>query len=168
VSRSDAAPGLYQGEISGKAALLKPWGDRVLVRSWAGEQVRASGIILPTTARAKDDVQEGTVVRVGPDCKHLKGGERVLHVRVVGVAYSFEDDKDEHGRPVTYRMLHEHECLGVLEASDQIAESRDGRIWVNSDNPLPPWTPDAADIPDAVEFKDSLGRIVRYVREEAA
>ena len=41
-------------------------GDRVLVRPSSGDERTASGLILPASVKAKDEVLGGRVVRVGP------------------------------------------------------------------------------------------------------
>ncbi|MGE5541173.1 MAG: co-chaperone GroES [Bacillota bacterium] len=48
-----------------KTLSIQPLGDRVVVKPVAPEEVSASGIIIPDTAK-KDRAQRGTVVAVGP------------------------------------------------------------------------------------------------------
>lgn len=43
---------------------LEPLGDRVIVEPGEGEEMTASGIVIPDTAKEKP--QEGTVLAVGP------------------------------------------------------------------------------------------------------
>jgi chaperonin GroES len=54
--------------------MLKPLGDRVLIRPSKGEMKTAGGIMLPDTARKRP--QEGTVIAVGSG-RSLKDGTRV-------------------------------------------------------------------------------------------
>ena len=53
--------------------MLKPIGDKVIVKAKAEEEKTSGGIILPYTAKEKP--QEGTVIAVGPG-KVLECGER--------------------------------------------------------------------------------------------
>lgn len=53
--------------------MLKPIGDKVIVKPKAEEEKTSGGIILPDTAKEKP--QEGTVIAVGPG-KVLDNGER--------------------------------------------------------------------------------------------
>jgi chaperonin GroES len=51
---------------------LKPLGDRVIIAPIEEEDVTASGIVLPETAKEKP--QKGTIVAVGPGARDDKGG----------------------------------------------------------------------------------------------
>lgn len=53
--------------------MLKPVGDKVIVKPKAEEEKTSGGIILPDTAKEKP--QEGTVIAVGPGSV-LENGER--------------------------------------------------------------------------------------------
>lgn len=53
--------------------MLKPIGDKVIVKPKAEEEKTSGGIILPDTAKEKP--YEGTVIAVGPG-KVLENGER--------------------------------------------------------------------------------------------
>ena len=53
--------------------MLKPIGDKVIVKPKAEEEKTSGGIILPDTAKEKP--QEGTVIAVGPG-RVLDSGER--------------------------------------------------------------------------------------------
>ena len=53
--------------------MLKPIGDKVIVKQKAEEEKTSGGIILPDTAKEKP--QEGTVIAVGPR-RVLDSGER--------------------------------------------------------------------------------------------
>ncbi len=52
---------------------IKPLGERVVIKPVASEEVRASGLVLPDTAKEKP--QQGEVLAVGPG-KVLDSGER--------------------------------------------------------------------------------------------
>jgi chaperonin GroES len=60
--------------------MLKPLGDRVLVRPSKGEERTSGGILLPDTARKKP--QEGKVLAVGPGRVTKKGTRVPVAVKV--------------------------------------------------------------------------------------
>src|SRR5215467_5010608 len=78
---------------------LRPLGDRVVVKPLEREEVTASGIVLPDTAKEKP--QQGEVLAVGsgrvldtgervvPD---VKQGERVLFAKYSGTEFKLEQD----------------------------------------------------------------------------
>ena len=53
--------------------MLKPLGDRIIVKPSSAEEVTAGGIVLPDSAQEKP--QEGKVIAVGPGSQ-LETGER--------------------------------------------------------------------------------------------
>jgi len=59
---------------------LKPLGDRVIVEPLESEQVTASGIVLPETAKEKP--QKGTVLAVGPGRRDDQGNIIPMDVSV--------------------------------------------------------------------------------------
>lgn len=65
---------------------LKPLADRVLIQPAAAEEVTASGIIIPDTAKEKP--LKGTVLAVGEGTKDeemvLKVGDTVLYGKYAG------------------------------------------------------------------------------------
>ena len=61
--------------------MLKPLGDRIVVKPGPEEEVTSGGIMLPDMVKKKP--QEGTVVAVGPD-KMLESGRRAPMEIVVG------------------------------------------------------------------------------------
>ena len=65
--------------------LLRPLGDRVLVRVTPEEDVMVNGLYQPDTAKEKP--QEGTVVAVGKG--RLKNGERIPVDVSVGMVITF-------------------------------------------------------------------------------
>ncbi|MEE9261685.1 MAG: co-chaperone GroES, partial [Dehalococcoidia bacterium] len=71
-----------------------PLGERLIVKPSEEEEITASGIILPDTAKEKP--QEGDVVAVGPgrvtdEGKHvpmeLKKGDRIIYSKYAGTEY---------------------------------------------------------------------------------
>lgn len=61
-------------------AKIQPLGDRLVVKRLEKEQVTASGIVLPDTAKEKPD--EGEVVAVGPGRLNDDGNRSPLEVKV--------------------------------------------------------------------------------------
>ena len=93
---------------------LKPLGDRVLVEPIEREEITASGIYVPETA--KERPQEGMVVAVGPGRKDddgklismdVKKGDRVLYAKYGGTEVKLEDKK--------YLILKETDILAILD-----------------------------------------------------
>jgi chaperonin GroES len=94
---------------------LKPLGDRLIVEPREREEVTASGIILPETAKEKP--QEGTVLAVGPG-RRDDGGERIpLDVQegdvVLFAKYAGTEVKLEADRKVL--VLKESDILAIVE-----------------------------------------------------
>ena len=96
------------------ALKLKPLGDRVLVEPIEREEVTASGIYVPETA--KERPQEGLVVAVGPGRKDddgdlipmdVKKGDRVLYAKYGGTEVKLEEKK--------YLILKESDILAILD-----------------------------------------------------
>jgi chaperonin GroES len=74
-----------------KSAKLVPLGDRILVQQVRQDEVRASGLVIPDTAREKP--QMGAVLAVGPGrlddagkrvVMDVKVGDRVLYAKYTG------------------------------------------------------------------------------------
>jgi chaperonin GroES len=92
---------------------LKPLADRLVVQPTEGEEITASGIYVPETAKEKP--QEGQVVAVGPGRKDDDGnripmdvgeGDRVLYAKYAGTEVKLEDTK--------YLILKESDVLAIL------------------------------------------------------
>ena len=93
---------------------LKPLADRVVVEPTEQEEMTASGIYVPETAKEKP--QKGTVIAAGPGRKDEDGeripmdvavGDQVLYARYGGTEIKLEDKK--------YLILKESDILAVLE-----------------------------------------------------
>lgn len=74
---------------------VKPLSDRVLIQPTAAEEVTASGIIIPDSAKEKP--LRGTVLAVGPGTKdeemQLKAGDVVLYGKYAGTEVEIDHEK---------------------------------------------------------------------------
>lgn len=92
---------------------LKPLGDRLVVEPATREEMTASGIVLPDTAKEKP--HRGTVVAAGEGRRDddgdripmdVKVGDEVLFAKYAGTEFKL-DDKD-------YLILAEKDVLAIL------------------------------------------------------
>jgi len=92
---------------------LKPIGDRVIVQGLEAEQVTASGIVLPDTAKEKP--QRGKVLAVGDG--RWDEGERIPLDVAVGdeVIYSKYGGTEVQVDGDDYLILAEHDILAKVE-----------------------------------------------------
>jgi chaperonin GroES len=95
------------------ALKLKPLADRIIVEPIEQEEMTASGIYVPETAKEKP--QEATVVAVGPGRlldngerapMEVKEGDRVIFAKYAGSEVKLEDTR--------YLILGEKDILAVL------------------------------------------------------
>jgi len=95
---------------------LKPLGDRLIVEPIEREDVTASGIVLPETAKEKP--QEGEVLAVGPGRRDEEGkripmdvkeGDRVLFAKYAGTEVKLETDRK-------VMVLRESDILAIVES----------------------------------------------------
>jgi len=93
---------------------LKPLADRLVVEPIERDEVTASGIYVPETAKEKP--QEGKVVAAGPGRRDESGkrvemdvqeGDRVLYAKYAGTEVKLNDKK--------YLILKESDILAVLQ-----------------------------------------------------
>jgi chaperonin GroES len=93
---------------------LKPLGDRLIVEPTESEEMTASGIILPETA--KERPQQGKVLAAGPgrrdeDGKRIemdvKAGDIVLFAKYSGTEVKMEGKK--------YLIFRESDVLAIVE-----------------------------------------------------
>ena len=94
--------------------MIRPLGERVVVKPLPTEEVTKGGIVLPDTAKEKP--QEGEVVAVGPGRLldngtrvpiDLKVGDRILFSKYAGNEVKLDD--------VEYLIMREADILGVIE-----------------------------------------------------
>lgn len=93
--------------------MIRPLGERVVVKPLPTEEVTKSGIVLPETAKEKP--QEGEVIAVG-NGRLLDSGQRVPIDLNVGdkVLYSKYAGNEVKIDGVEYLILREMDILGVI------------------------------------------------------
>jgi len=100
------------------ASKIIPYGDRIVVKAIKQEEVRASGIVIPDTAKEKPQV--GEVLAVGPGRLdengrripiEVKVGDRILYAKYAGteVPKGILGEQEEE-----YLVLREADILAVL------------------------------------------------------
>lgn len=93
--------------------MLKPLGDRVVVRALEREEKTASGILLPDTAKEKP--QEGEIVAVGPGryedgtrvALDVKVGDKVIFSKYAGTEIKVNNEE--------VLILRESDILAIIE-----------------------------------------------------
>ena len=87
---------------------FKPLADRVLIEPAPAEEKKASGIIIPDTAKEKP--QRGTVIAAGPGKKDepvtVKTGDTVLYGKYAGTEISIECQD--------YLIMRESDILAIV------------------------------------------------------
>ena len=87
---------------------IKPLADRVLIEPVAAEQTTASGIIIPDTAKEKQ--QKGKVIAVGngkaDEPMTVKVGDTVLYGKYAGTEISVEG--------TDYLIMRETDILAII------------------------------------------------------
>ncbi|MQA93517.1 MAG: co-chaperone GroES [Streptosporangiales bacterium] len=98
-----------------KKVVLKPLGDRIVVRPLEAEQTTASGLVIPDTAKEKP--QEGEVIAVGPGNWDEDGEKRVPLDVAVGdvVLYSKYGGTEVKYSNEDYLVLSARDVLAVIE-----------------------------------------------------
>jgi chaperonin GroES len=93
---------------------LKPLGDRLIVEPIQQEEMTASGIVLPETAKEKP--MQGKVLAAGPGARKEDGsripmdvgeGDTVLYAKYAGTEVKIGNDK--------YLILKETDVLAIVE-----------------------------------------------------
>ncbi len=93
--------------------MLKPLGDRVIVKLVEPEEVTKGGIVIPTTAKEKSQIAE--IIAVGPggiiDGKEVKMevkvGDRVVCSKYAGTEIKYNDDE--------YIIFKQNDILAIEE-----------------------------------------------------
>jgi chaperonin GroES len=93
---------------------LKPLGDRLIVEPIEQEEMTASGIVLPETAKEKP--MQGKVLAIGPGARKEDGsriamdvstGDTVLYAKYAGTEVKIENKK--------YLILKETDVLAIVQ-----------------------------------------------------
>jgi chaperonin GroES len=85
-----------------------PLWDYVLVDVEAVKSQTESGLWIPSSTKEVPPV--GTILAVGPDCKTVKVGDKVLFARMAA-RYVDEDATDEN---TGQRLVHERDCWATF------------------------------------------------------
>ena len=94
--------------------VLKPLEDRIVVQPLEAEQVTASGLVIPDTAKEKP--QEGKVLAVGPGRFDDKGARVPVDVKVGDVVlYSKYGGTEVKYSGQEYLVLSARDVLAVIE-----------------------------------------------------
>ena len=94
--------------------MIRPLGERVVVKPLPGEEITKGGIVLPDTAKEKP--QEGEVIAVGSG-RLLDSGQRVPIDLKAGdkVLFSKYSGNEVKIDGVDYLIMRESDILGVVE-----------------------------------------------------
>jgi chaperonin GroES len=93
---------------------LKPLGDKVVIEAAEREEMTASGLVLPDTAKEKP--QEGEVIAVGPGGRDesgklipldVKAGDRIIFGKWSGTEVKLDGEE--------YLIMKESDVMGVVE-----------------------------------------------------
>jgi len=102
---------------------LKPLGDRVVVEPIEQEEMTASGIVLPETAKEKP--QKGHVLAVGPGTRDDDGkrialdvnvGDMVLFAKYAGTEFKVDSKK--------LLILKESDLLAIVAAPEEPSKKK--------------------------------------------
>lgn len=102
---------------------LKPLGDRVVVEPLEQEDMTASGLVLPETAKEKP--QKGTIVAAGPGARNEEGqrvaldvvvGDTVLFAKYAGTEFKVDGKK--------LLILKESDLLAIVGATEEPAKKK--------------------------------------------
>ena len=94
--------------------MLKPLGDRLIVKAVPAEEMTAGGIVLPDSAKEKP--QEGDVIAIGPGAQlpsgkkvpmDVKIGDRVVYGKYAGTEVKVGAEE--------YVILRQDDVLAILE-----------------------------------------------------
>jgi chaperonin GroES len=91
--------------------MLKPLGDRVLIKPSSKEETTKSGIVIPTSAQ--EERAEGEIVALGTGLKDgkkydfsVRAGDKVLYGKYSGEEIKIGDEE--------YKVMREEEIIGIL------------------------------------------------------
>jgi chaperonin GroES len=81
---------------------IKPLGDKITTRKTKTENISASGLVLPET----DQPDQGVVLAVGKDVKHVRAGDTVVFAKRMGQPIQMDDGE--------VLLMSEESVMGVL------------------------------------------------------
>ncbi len=93
--------------------MLKPLGDRIILKAVSAEEMTAGGIVLPDSAKEKP--QEGDVIAIGPGSQLPSGkkvpmdvnvGDRVIYGKYAGTEVKVGSEE--------YVILRQEDVLAIL------------------------------------------------------
>ena len=102
---------------------LKPLGDRVVVEPVEQEEMTASGLVLPETAKEKP--QKGVIMAAGPGARDDEGkrvgldvsvGETVLFAKYAGTEFKVDGKK--------LLILKESDLLAIVDTTEEPQKKR--------------------------------------------
>ncbi len=94
--------------------ILKPLGDRVVVKPIEQEEKTATGIYLPETAKEKP--QQGEVIAVGPGPRNEEGEHIPMDVKVGDIVlYAKYSGTNVKLNGLEYLILRESDILALVE-----------------------------------------------------
>ncbi|MBI2975584.1 MAG: co-chaperone GroES [Chloroflexi bacterium] len=102
---------------------LKPLGDRLVVEPLEQDEVTASGLVLPETAKEKP--QKGSVLATGPGARDDEGkrimmdvqvGDTVLFAKYAGTEIKLESKK--------LLILKEADILAIVETDAKVSKKK--------------------------------------------
>lgn len=93
--------------------IIQPLGDRVVIQPVETEETTASGIVLPGTAKEKQQIAE--VVEVGPGgtvdgekvTMEVKKGDKVIYSKYAGTEVKLDGDD--------YVIVRQHDILATIK-----------------------------------------------------
>lgn len=84
--------------------MIKPLGERVLVKAEKAEEKTASGLFIPQTSQEK--TQFAIVEAVGKEVKNVSVGDKILHDKYVGTSLKLDNED--------YLILEEKDILAIV------------------------------------------------------
>lgn len=95
--------------------MLKPLGDRVVIKLKEEEEKTVGGLVLTSAAKEKPQMGEVIAVGEGKACKHhgdvqpmpVKVGDTVLFEKFAGSEVKFEDEE--------YLIMHASDIMAIVE-----------------------------------------------------
>ena len=83
---------------------LRPMADNILLKSTEAPESTASGILLAASTREKPSIYE--VAAVGPDCKDIHVGDRVVVSKHVGTDITLDK--------IDYKFVKQEDLLAIV------------------------------------------------------